>query len=402
MHSTAFYFVVEEYFMSSTLIKNIGALYSGDIAHPVLDADSILITDGKIAGTGKNLAAPAEADVIDAGGTTVLPGLLDSHCHVVLGEWTPRQTALGWIGNYVKVGVTGLVSAGETHIPGKPRDAAGQKAMATLSFKTYGNVRPAGMKVYAGAFILHEDTTEADFKELAELGITHTGEIGLGSANRVHNAKPLIGLAHKYGIKVLCHSGSTSLFGSAVMDPDTVIGLNPDVVCHITYADLTPEVIERFFAGTDSHIEFCRTQIPNIKNTVEVVEKARERGELHRLILGNDAPSGLGVFPLGIWEMICLVSGTAKMEPAQAVACATGNTASAIGLEDVGTIEPGKCADLVICDAPVGAPQDTAGDSIAAGTIPGVSTVIIDGKIMHRGASVNTAPPKREAVCVKA
>ena len=133
-----------------------------------------------------------------------------------------------------------------------------------------------------------------------------------------------------------------------------------------------------------------------------MVEKARERGELHRLILGNDAPSGLGVFPLGIWEMICLVSGTAKMEPAQAVACATGNTASAIGLEDVGTIEPGKCADLVICDAPVGAPQDTAGDSIAAGTIPGVSTVIIDGKIMHRGASVNTAPPKREAVCVKA
>lgn len=388
--------------MSSTLIKNIGALYSGDIYNPVLDADSVLLENGKIAAIGKGLNAPEGADVIDAKGTTVIPGLLDSHCHVVIGEWTPRQTALGYIGNYVKAGVTGLVSAGETHVPGKPKDAAGQKAMATLSFKTYNNVRPSGMKVYAGAFILHTDTTEEDFKELAALGITHTGEIGLGSANRVHNAKHLVEMAQKYGIKVICHSGSTYLFGSAVMDPDTVIGLQPDVICHVTYANLSEETIERFFTQTKSHIEFCRTQSPNIKNTVEVVAKAKERNELYRLILGNDAPSGLGVFPLGIWEMICLVSGTAKMEPAQAIACATGNTATAIGLKDVGTIEVGKCADLVICDAPIGAVQDTAGDSIAAGTIPGVSMVFIDGKIMHEGAAVNTAPPKREAVHVKA
>ena len=388
--------------MSSTLIKNIGIMYSGDIRQSVLDADSIVISDGKIAAVGKGLPAPEGAEIIDANGTTVLPGLLDSHCHVVLGEWTPRQTALGWIGNYVRVGVTGLVSAGETHIPGKPKDAAGQKAMSTLSFKTYNNARPSGMKVYAGAFILHTDTTEEDFKELAELGITHTGEIGLGSANRVNNAKPLVDLARKYNIKVLCHSGSTYLFGSAVMDPDTVVGLNPDVICHVTYANLSSETIERFFADTGAHIEFCRTQSPNIKNTIEVVEKARERNELYRLILGNDAPSGLGVFPLGIWEMICLISGTAKLEPAQAVACATGNTAQAMGLQNVGTIAVGNWADLVICDAPVGATQDTAGDSIAAGTIPGVSMVFIDGQLMHEGEAINTAPPKREAVHVRA
>lgn len=196
------------------------------------------------------------------------------------------------------------------------------------------------MKVYAGAYILQQDAIEEDFKELGELGITHTGEIGLGSANRVHNTKHMIEWAHKYGIKVICHSGSTYLFGSAVMDPDTVIGLNPDVICHVTYADLSAETIERFFRDTDSHIEFCRTQSPNLKNTVEVVEKARERHELNRLMLGNDAPSGLGVFPLGIWEMVCILSGTAGLEPAQAIACATGNTAEGIGLKDVGVIRP--------------------------------------------------------------
>ncbi|MTQ96491.1 amidohydrolase family protein [Pseudoflavonifractor sp. BIOML-A6] len=387
--------------MSKTLIRNIGTMYSGDIYRPVLNRDSLIIENGKIAAIGEGLAAPAGAEVIDAMGTTVMPGLLDSHCHVVLGEWTPRQTALGWIDNYVRAGVTGLVSAGETHIPGKPKDAAGQKAMATLSFKTYNNLRPSGMKVYAGAFILMADTTEEDFRELAELGITHTGEIGLGSANRVHNTKHMIDWGHKYGIKFLCHSGSTYLYGSAVMDPDTVVGLNPDVICHVTYADLSAETIERFFRDTGASIEFCRTQCPNLKNTVEVVNKARERNELHRLMLGNDAPSGLGVFPRGIWEMVCLLSGTAKLPPPQAVACATGNTARAIGLKDVGTLAEGKCADLIICDAPLGGTGDDAGASIAEGTVPGVSMVLIDGAVMHEGAAVNTAPPKREAVRIQ-
>ena len=387
--------------MSKTLIRNIGTMYSGDIYRPVLNRDSLIIENGKIAAIGEGLAAPAGAEVIDAMGTTVMPGLLDSHCHVVLGEWTPRQTALGWIDNYVRAGVTGLVSAGETHIPGKPKDAAGQKAMATLSFKTYNNLRPSGMKVYAGAFILMADTTEEDFRELAELGITHTGEIGLGSANRVHNTKHMIDWGHKYGLKFLCHSGSTYLYGSAVMDPDTVVGLNPDVICHVTYADLSAETIERFFRDTGASIEFCRTQCPNLKNTVEVVNKARERNELHRLMLGNDAPSGLGVFPRGIWEMVCLLSGTAKLPPPQAVACATGNTARAIGLKDVGTLAEGKCADLIICDAPLGGTGDDAGASIAEGTVPGVSMVLIDGAVMHEGAAVNTAPPKREAVRIQ-
>lgn len=387
--------------MSKTLIRNIGTMYSGDIYQPVLNRDSLIIENGKITAIGEGLAAPAGAEVIDAMGTTVMPGLLDSHCHVVLGEWTPRQTALGWIDNYVRAGVTGLVSAGETHIPGKPKDAAGQKAMATLSFKTYNNLRPSGMKVYAGAFILMADTTEEDFRELAELGITHTGEIGLGSANRVHNTKHMIDWGHKYGIKFLCHSGSTYLYGSAVMDPDTVVGLNPDVICHVTYADLSAETIERFFRDTGASIEFCRTQCPNLKNTVEVVNKARERNELHRLMLGNDAPSGLGVFPRGIWEMVCLLSGTAKLPPPQAVACATGNTARAIGLKDVGTLAEGKCADLIICDAPLGGTGDNAEASIAEGTVPGVSMVLIDGAVMHEGAAVNTAPPKREAVRIQ-
>ena len=67
-------------------------------------------------------------------------------------------------------------------------------------------------------------------------------------------------------------------------------GLTPDVICHVTYADLSAETIERFFRDTGASIEFCRTQCPNLKNTVEVVNKARERNELHRLMLATTPP----------------------------------------------------------------------------------------------------------------
>ena len=64
-----------------TLITGIGQVVSGDIAAPLLDADSIVIADGRIE-ADRARARTADADVvIDAHGTTVVPGLIDSHAH---------------------------------------------------------------------------------------------------------------------------------------------------------------------------------------------------------------------------------------------------------------------------------------------------------------------------------
>ena len=126
--------------MAKILLKNIGCLYSGNIKEPVLKANSILIEDGKIVEVGNDLSA-ADAKVIDAKGTTVMPGLIDSHTHPVVGEWTPRQGSMSWIDPYVRSGVTGLISVGETHIPGKPKNAEGMRALATLAKQTFDNVR---------------------------------------------------------------------------------------------------------------------------------------------------------------------------------------------------------------------------------------------------------------------
>jgi N-acyl-D-aspartate/D-glutamate deacylase len=56
-----------------TLLRNAGVLVSGDIRHPVLDADSLLLRDGVIATIGRGLDDDADT-VIDARGTTVPPG----------------------------------------------------------------------------------------------------------------------------------------------------------------------------------------------------------------------------------------------------------------------------------------------------------------------------------------
>lgn len=381
--------------MAKILLKNIGCLYSGDIKEPVLKANSMVIEDGKIVEIGNNLSA-AGAQEIDVKGTTVMPGLIDSHTHPVIGEWTPRQGAMSWIAPYVKSGVTGLISVGETHIPGKPKDAEGMRALATLAKQTFDNVRPAKMKLYGGAYIMHKDAAEADFKKFVDMGVKCTGEIGLGSANTVETAAKLVTWAKKAGLKVTIHRGASYLHGSNSIDPDTIIALQPDIICHVSLGRIPAAETHRYFDETKSHVEITRPQLGSIDANSEVVNYAQKKNELHRVILGNDCPSGFGIFPHGIWELVLFVSTFCKVGVGEAIAMATGNTATAFNLQNTGTLKAGNWADIIICDAPVGSALKDATAAISDGTLPGISVVMIDGEIVAQGSSVNAAPAKNK------
>jgi enamidase len=124
-----------------TLIKNIGLMVSGDIERPLLEGDSIAIADGRIAAVGKGLEDEADT-VIDAKGGAVIPGLIDSHCHPVFGDFTPRQRTMDFIESGLNGGITTMISAGEVHLPGRPKDIAGLKALAVVAAKASANLRP--------------------------------------------------------------------------------------------------------------------------------------------------------------------------------------------------------------------------------------------------------------------
>src|SRR5262245_33741850 len=129
-----------------TLIRNIGQIVSGDIVRPLADGDSIVIDDGTITAVGRGLDGDADT-VIDARGTTVIPGLIDSHCHPVFGDFTPRQRTVDFIESGLHGGVTTMISAGEVHLPGRPKDIVGLKALAVVASRAYANLRPAGVKM---------------------------------------------------------------------------------------------------------------------------------------------------------------------------------------------------------------------------------------------------------------
>lgn len=382
--------------MGKTLIKNIGCLYSGDITQPVLDADSVLVENGKIAQVGNALSAD-DAVVYDAAGTTLMPCLIDSHVHVAISEWAPRQSAMEWIDAYAASGITGIISAGETHVPHRPSDPAGVKALAALTHKIYSSYRPGGAKVYSGAIIPVIGLTEQDFKDLHDMGIIHTGEFGLGNAVDPETAGPMAEWGRKYGVRTMCHTGGTFLAGSAGMNTDRILGIKPDVICHVAGGGIPIEGMRRFVEELPSYMEVCAVNRPSPQFCKALIDILRENDALHRLILGTDTPSGYGIFPHGVWEVMTLLCGLCGLEPEEAVAAGSGNTARCYGIES-NMIKPGYAADMIICDAPIGAEHETAGECLKAGTVPGVSVVFMDGEVLVSGAKVNTAPAKRAAV----
>src|SRR4029450_4237244 len=96
------------------VIRNIGLLLSGALEKPILDADTIGAEKGKMTAIGKagDVDTEGATTIVDAMGTTVAPGLIDSHVHPVAGDWTPRQNQIGWIDSFLHGGVTTMISAG--------------------------------------------------------------------------------------------------------------------------------------------------------------------------------------------------------------------------------------------------------------------------------------------------
>lgn len=374
------------------VIRNIGLILSGKLEEPLLDGDCLVAVDGRIAAIGRegDLDTDQADTVVDAKGVTLSPGLIDSHVHPVIGDYTPRQQQLNWIDSCLHGGVTCMISAGEVHMPGRPRDIVGLKALAIASQRWYENFRPSGVKMHAGAPVLEEGMEEHDFKDLADAGVKLLGEVGLGSVKAGETAQKMVKWARKYGIRSTIHTGGPSIPGSGLIDKDTVLEADADIIGHINggHTALPDDQITCLCEQCQRGIEIVHNG--NERAGLLAMRTAFELKQPERVILGTDAPAGSGVQPLGILRMIAMLSSLGDVPPEIVFCFATGNTARMRELDN-GIVEVGRPADLILIDRAQHAPGKDMLESIHQGNLPGVGMTIIDG-IIRSHRSRNTPP----------
>ena len=376
-------------------IINIGTIVSGDWSAPLVQGDTIITLGGNIEIVGVVSANEVRACdvVIDADGATAIPGLIDSHVHVTFGDYTPRQQTIGYLESYVHGGVTTAISASEVHVPGRPRDAAGVKALAVAARRCFEHYRPGGMTVHAGSVILEPGLTGNDLGEVAKLGVW-LAKAGFGAFASAYEYAPLIAAARAHGMITTVHTGGSSIPGSGAITGDHLLALRPHVSFHINGGPtaMPDRDFERVIRETEIALQICTAG--NLRTALLCAGLAQRLQAFDRLIIGTDTPTGSGIMPLGMLYTIAHLSSLAGISPEAAIAAATGNNARVYRL-DCGLLSAGKAADIVLIDAPDGGTQRDALSAIRNGDVAAVGAVISAGEPRFVGRSRNTPATRR-------
>jgi len=349
-------------------MRDLGVIARGDV----------LVAEGKIAAVGAELAAPPDAEVIEADGRVLMPGFVDCHTHACwagdpLGDWQQQLSG---------------VSAAEI-----------QKKGGGI-FSTVRAVREATRKQLAASLrtrldlMLRAGTTTVEVK--SGYGLTLEAELKqLQAIQRVKQEWP--------GTVV-----PTALLGQAIEgDPATYTrmvvremlpavwhefpGIAIDACCD---AGAWPvEACVRLFERAHKHGLPLRVQADQFGSTGMVAEalklfarsvdglESATKADLLALAAsdtfgvmtpatgfhqgGRYARAGAFVDSGGLLALasnynphtaptfsmplvIALAVRTSGLTPAEAITACTVNAAAVLGLTDRGTIEPGRRADLIL------------------------------------------------------
>jgi imidazolonepropionase-like amidohydrolase len=375
-----------------------GRLVDGDGAQP-LDDGAVLV-DGDVivaAGSAHEVArhAPTHAVTIDASGATIMPGLIDAHCHSTFDDvqsndelFFHRQpvtaamiTAFN-LPKLLRAGVTSFMDPDTVHGIGPevraaleagvfegPRMATGVQAMLTSVGGTAGRLIPDEGEVGYAAVVntIDEMVTltrrhvkrGADWIKIHATGSipTRSGELQVWTLDEM---KAVCDTAHALGVPVTAHCRNSS----STLDAARA---GVDLILHASYIDddALAAVIESgaaicptftFLANLADHghrvgatpgmTEIFRGEI---KATAAMMRQAHDAGV--RLLCGSE--SGFALTPYGHWharELEIFVEELG-LSPLEAITCATRNNAFAMRMEDeLGVLREGCRADVIVVD----------------------------------------------------
>lgn len=383
----------------SLAITSIGLSHAGDASGTPLAGDAIVCADGVITWIGSSSAiAPGDHEIVlDARGAGVVPGLIDSHVHTTFGDFTPRQQTVGFLESYVHGGVTRALSASEVHVPGRPSDAEGVKALAVAAQRAFSRLRPGGMTVHAGSVILEPGLTYEDFAYLRAQGVW-LAKGGFGAVSSPLDYVGLVADARRAGIITTVHTGGGSIPGTLErMDAEALLRINPHVSFHVNGGPTAMPAADNERVVREGEMALQLVMAGNLRSALDICRLAREHGQEHRVLIASDTPTGTGVVPLALWHLSAELVSLGGLTWQRAIASMTGQVADVYGLR-AGRLEVGRPADLVVLDAPLGSVGTTWAEALQAGDVPGVCAVVTDG-VVRLTRSRNT-PAARRAVRV--
>lgn len=376
------------------IIKN-GRLYP--MVGPVIENGSILIENGKIVEVGIDIAAPECAQVIDAAGRMVMPGMIDAHCHLGMEESAIR--AEGSDGNEATAPNTAQVRAIDGINPMDITFQEAREAGVTLAatgpgsanvlggtfvvMKTYGICvdemvikDPLAMKcafgenpkrVYGGqhkmpatrmgtAAILRDSLFKAkEYMEAKEAGKSQTFDMQKEALIPVLRREiPLKAHAHR----------ADDIFTVIRIAKEFNVKVTLD---HCTEGHLIAEYIARENLPAIVGPSFGHRSKFELKNKSFITPGVLARAGV-KVAICTDSP----VLPLQSLPLMAGMAHAAGMDEMDALKAITINAAEILEVADrVGSIEVGKDADIVIYD---GHPFNTDGKAWK---------VLMDGKVVY-------------------
>lgn len=378
-----------------TLVKN-GQLIDGTGKSPVKNA-SVLVDGNKIVAVGVDVKADASARVVDAGGRTIMPALIDGHCHISYGDVRTQEEsdisasreyrAIRAVWNAQKVlraGVTSFCDPGSTcMVSVAVRDAIysgmfeGPRIFAAGPFLTsYNGIAdyfPTWVNIPTGigalTNTLPEMITEVrkQVKEGVDLvKVAASGDISnptSGADMSSLTLEELTGIArevHRLGRKVTAHAraGLSAadcsragfdwvMHGTLMTDEhlDVLLKNNTPLMPSLTYLTNAVE-FGKDCSLPQSMIDGCKRELDR---ALPILSKAHKAGL--PLLIGSE--SGFALIPYGHWHARELETYVKYLgfTPMEAIVAATKLNAITVGLVgEIGTLEPGMLADLLVVD----------------------------------------------------